>query len=232
VGDTSRGPRLYREFDKVGADRPLAIQAVGNAVGVSPGDPDYGSPWFGHGAPGVLRVTHRGGLITVDLATDYPVGPRPSGMTGEQARLAVQQVVYTAQGALQSRDPVRILVNDDPVRTIFGVPTLRPVAHADPGSTLAQVWVTDPSNGQVVTSPFTVTGVANAFEANVQWELMRGGAVVRHGFTTAQQCCTMAPYSFTVKAPAGRYTLVVHDSDASGGAGPAPWQDTKVVTVR
>jgi hypothetical protein len=42
----------------------------------------------------------------------------------------------------------------------------------------------------------------------------------------------MAPYSFRVKnVPPGDYTLVVHDSDPSGGEGPAPWTDTKAVTV-
>ena len=62
-------------------------------------------------------------------------------------------------------------------------------------------------------------------------QMKQGTAVVRKGFTTAQQCCVMAPYSFTVTAPAGHYTLVVHDSDASGNGAPL-WQDTKELTVR
>ena len=41
----------------------------------------------------------------------------------------------------------------------------------------------------------------------------------------------MSPYSFTVDAPPGSYTLVVHDTDPSGGEGLAPWRDTKDVTV-
>jgi hypothetical protein len=97
---------------------------------------------------------------------------------------------------------------------------------------LAQVWVIEPSEGAEVTSPFTVSGLAAAFEANVQWELMKGDQEIRRGFTTAEECCTMAPYSFRVKnVPPGDYTLVVHDSDPSGGEGPAPWTDTKAVTV-
>ena len=70
-----------------------------------------------------------------------------------------------------------------------------------------------------------MSGLAAAFEANVQWELMQGGTVVKKGFTTAEECCTMAPYSFTVDAPPGDYTIVVHDEDASG-EGPAR-QDTR-----
>ena len=63
------------------------------------------------------------------------------------------------------------------------------------------------------------------------WELKRGDAVVRNGFTTAQECCTLAPYSFTVTAPPGDYTLVVHDTDESDGEGVGTSQDTKDITV-
>jgi hypothetical protein len=97
---------------------------------------------------------------------------------------------------------------------------------------LAQVWVTSPSDGSTVHSPFTVEGVAASFEANVQWELRQGDVVVTRGYTTGQQCCTMAPYSFQVTAPPGEYTLVVHDEDASGEHPEGLWQDTKRVIVR
>jgi hypothetical protein len=114
---------------------------------------------------------------------------------------------------------------------VFGVPTSGPVARGSADSTLAQVWIIDPAQGAQVHSGFTVSGLAAAFEAHVQWELRRGGTVVKHGVTLARQCCTMAPYSFTVTAPPGDYTLVVHDDDPSGGAGPGPWQDSKDITV-
>jgi hypothetical protein len=41
----------------------------------------------------------------------------------------------------------------------------------------------------------------------------------------------MSPYSFTVDAPSGRYTLVVHDTDESDGEGIGTSQDTKDITV-
>ena len=78
---------------------------------------------------------------------------------------------------------------------------------------------------------FEVTGLASAFEANVVWELTQGDRVVRHGFTTAAECCTLSPYSFTVTATPGDYTLVVHDTDESGGEGIGTNQDTKNITV-
>jgi hypothetical protein len=54
---------------------------------------------------------------------------------------------------------------------------------------------------------------------------------VRHGFTTARECCTQSPYSFTVTAPPGDYTLVVHDTDESDGEGVGTSEDTKRVKV-
>jgi hypothetical protein len=41
----------------------------------------------------------------------------------------------------------------------------------------------------------------------------------------------MSPYTFKVQAAPGHYTLVVHDSDESGGEGFPPFEDTKQITV-
>lgn len=230
VGDTSRGPRLFREFTKVRADRDPAVEAVGAAVGVEASDPDYTSPWFGTSTTGV-SVGHSDGTITVDLATDSVYRERPDGMSKEEASIAIEQVVYTVQGTLQSRDPVQLLLNGSRSDMVLGVPTSEPLAQGQDFDVLAMVWIIEPAEGAQLQSPFKVAGLANAFEANVQWELMQGDAVVDSGFTTARECCTMAPYSFKVTAPPGDYTLVVHDSDPSDGEGFAPWQDTKNITV-
>ena len=42
----------------------------------------------------------------------------------------------------------------------------------------------------------------------------------------------LAPYSFTVTAAPGDYTLVVHDTDESDGEGIGTSQDTKDITVQ
>jgi hypothetical protein len=94
----------------------------------------------------------------------------------------------------------------------------------------AMLFIRTPTDGATVSSPFTVSGKAAAYEGNVQWELMSGSTVVRRGFTTTKVCCTLSPYSFTMKAPAGSYTLVVHDEDV--GEGPPPARDTVQVTVQ
>jgi hypothetical protein len=153
-------------------------------------------------------------------------------MTRAEAALAVQQLVYTAQAVAHERLPVTFLLEGRPAATLLGEPTDRPVAAAAADDVLSSVSVISPANGETVTSPFTVRGNAAAFEANVQWELRRGSAVIRRGFATAAECCTLSPYSFTVEAPPGDYSLVVHDEDVSDGEGNPPTQDTKRLTIR
>jgi len=156
---------------------------------------------------------------------------RPSGMTEQEASLAIEQLIYTAQAATQTRSPVQFTLNGQRTDAVLGVPTSEPLAQGQDFDVLAMMWIIEPAEGATLQSPFKVSGLANAFEANVQWELMQGNTVVDSGFTTARECCTMAPYSFRITASPGDYTLVVHDSDPSDGEGFAPWQDTKNITV-
>lgn len=230
VGETTRGPRLYREFHRVelSNDDPVSA-AVLEAVSVTPDDPDYRTPWPG-GTTAATVEQPPSDVITVDVS-----GPglrqRPGGMSVEEAELAIEQLVYTAQAAHQSRSPVQLLLDGNRTDTLLGVPVSEPLVQGAAEDVLAQVWIIDPAEGAEVTSPFEVSGLAAAFEANVVWELRDGDKVVEEGFTTARACCTMEPYSFEVSAPPGEYTLIVTDSDPSGGEGFGPWEDTKQVTV-
>lgn len=230
VGETTRGPRLYREFHRVELinDDPVSTAAF-EAVTVAPHDPDYRTPWPG-GTTVATAEQAPADVITLDVR-----GPglreRPAGMSPEEADLAVEQLVYTAQAAHQSRSPVQFLLEGSRTDTLLGVPVSEPVAQGAAEEVLAQVWIIDPAEGAEVTSPFEVSGLAAAFEANVVWELRDGDKVVEQGFTTARACCKMEPYSFEVSAPPGEYTLIVTDSDASGGEGFGPWKDTKQITV-
>lgn len=232
VGETSRGPRLFREFHLVETryDKPQA--ALVEAMAGSPDDPDYRTDWPG-GALVYFGFDGIGddGVITISLTTEeVDLHDRPSGMTEQEASLAIEQLIYTAQAATQTRAPVQFILNGGHTDTVLGVPTSEPLSQGQDFDVLAMVWIIDPSEGVEVQSPFTVTGLANAFEANVQWELMQGDVVFDSGFTMARECCIMAPYSFKVNAPPGDYTLVVHDSDPSDGE-VGPTYDTKNITV-
>jgi hypothetical protein len=232
VGATGHGPRLFREFHRA-LTSSAPTTAVQDAVDAQPDDPDYRVPWPAGTSVGDVRPDAAG--ITVDLLS--PAGAslrnRPAGMSDAEARVALQQVVYTAQAASQSTAPVQLLLDGRQTDTILGVPAAAPISRAPASDVLALVWVIDPSEGARVHSDVQVHGLANTFEANVQWELMQDGSVVQQGSTTAARAFTMAPYSFTISGVApGQYTLVVHDEDASGGAsGIEPWQDTKNITV-
>ena len=240
VGDTGQGPRLYREFHPGIGGNPLD-QAVADAVGRTPDDPDYRSPWPA-GTEVQASFDGTGDDGQIGLAITGAPAQRPDGMSRAEAEMAVQQLVWTAQAATQTTAPVAMSLGGDHTLTILGVPVNEPLARGNETDTLAQVWIIDPAQGSTVQDGFTVNGVGAFFEANVGWELHQGGlygpvvASNADNPVMAEECCTMAPYTFTVDLPdgaqPGEYTLRVHDEDMSGGEGFAPFEDTKTVTLQ
>jgi hypothetical protein len=227
VGETASGPRLFPEVrrvtDATGSDLQVAVD---EALRGSPKDPDYQNPFKALGVN--AEATVDSGAVTIDLSA--PVD-RPSGLDPKSAKAAVQALVWSADAAAQSDQPVTFAVNGAPVAKVLGVTTASPVARASEDSVLSTVLISSPAQGATVPTQFKVEGRAATFEANVVWELKRGDQTVRNGFTTAQECCTLTPYSFTVTVPPGDYTLVVHDTDESDGEGVGTSQDTKDITV-
>ena len=243
VGDTGQGPRLYREFHpSIGGD-PLG-QALSDAVGRTPDDPDYRSPWpDGTEVSSSFDGAGEDGLVSITVSSPggSTLHDRPAGMDGAEAEMAVQQLVYTAQAAVQATAPVEFRLDGGRTDQLLGVPVSEPLARGDATSTLAQVWIISPGEAAEVSDGFKVSGIGAFFEANVAWELRQGGEdgpVVASNAdrpVMAAECCTMAPYSFAVDvpdgAPPGDYTLIVHDEDMSGGEGFQPFRDTKSVTL-
>ncbi len=227
VGSTAVGPRLFAERHRVMDASGIALQAaVQEALTGSPFDPDYENPLSGLGV--TATATAKGGLVTVDLSEPLP---RPAGMDEEEAQLAVQSLVWTADAAAPGSGPVSFTVDGAPATEVLGIDTSAPVERASADSVLSVVSIATPTEGAVVPTRFEVTGQAATFEANVVWELKRGEEVVRQGFTTARECCALSPYSFEVTAVPGDYTLVVHDTDESDGEGIGTSADTKRITV-
>jgi hypothetical protein len=227
VAETGSGPRLYREFHRITTADPATDAVLEMLAGPTGVDPDYRSHWP-PGAGLADPVTAADGTITVDLT-----GVGSARVGSELAHLTVQQLVFTVQGALQSTDPVRLLVDGEPVEELWGaVGTAEPVARGDAYALRSLVQIDEPAEGAEVGREVEVTGEAAVFEATVRWEVLRDGEVVESGFTTTAEGQRFAPYSFTVRlARAGEYTVRVSEDDPSDGEGRPPLTDDKTVTV-
>ena len=229
---TPAGDRLYREFHqvRVGAGEELGSPAVRELLAREGGvDPAYRSAWP-RGWTLRAPVRHADGVITVDLAGPAAGGQLPSQASGE---LAVRQLVYTVQGALGSVDPVRILVGGQTVRQLWGrVDVAAPQGRDDPYKVRSPIQIDNPGYGARVARTFRVTGEAAVFEATLNWQVLRGSTVVRHGFATTAEGQKFSPYSFELTLDPGTYTLRVSQEDLSAGEGRPPITDSKSITVR
>ena len=216
--------RLFREFVRASVTQPSGAETKARAaLTVAMADPPAGSSYVSAWA-GVrpLSVTiDDADRIVVTLSDGLPSGsPVPAG-------LALQQLVWTAQAAVgQGTRPVVVSVEGGG-EVAPGVPSgrehQRPSGQAAVYAVLSPIWVDAPARGAVVKAgaPLTVTGVASTFEANVEWELLRGGASVEKGFTTALQAApARGTYEFTTTndLAAGSYVLRVFSSSAQDGS--------------
>ncbi|MFL5921330.1 MAG: GerMN domain-containing protein [Gaiellaceae bacterium] len=169
----------------------------------------------------LLGIGIRNGLATVDLTSEYQSG---GGSHSMQMRLG--QVVYTLT-QFPTVQKVRFRLDGTPVNVFSseGIVLDHPVGRDDYADLLPPITVTKPAPDTRVTSPVTVSGSANVFEANVTVEILNAkGDVVGKTFTTAT-CGTgcrgtySVPVTFKVKKEQPG-TIVVHDDDAAGTGKP------------
>lgn len=221
VGDTPGGPRLYREFLTPTGGVSAETFALDAALHGDSRDPDYRSPWPADASAGAYAMSSD--LIRITLTGD--LHDRPAGMSADDARLAIEQVVRTAQGVFgQGRVPVQIALDDGPTDQVLGVPTSEPLGNAPDLSVLAHVSLSDPSEGQVVDNdqPFVVRGAANSFEGNVVTRIQRweGTEVVAEEPTIAGTYENkLFPFEVTFdlsSVPPGDYVVISRTDDPSG----------------
>lgn len=231
LGDTERaGPRLYREF-RPGEGDP--VPGTLELLATPPRDPDYRTAW----RPGQLQ-----GIVTADDVLEVVVDPsvrtRPAGMSGAEARAALQQVLYSLQAAHQSRIPVLFRTEDGPIDEVLGVPTPTMLRNGSMLKTLSHVSLTSPEQGATVGGDtLKVSGVGNSFEANLGWEIRQGDQVVDRGFATTAGWMEdkLFPFETSVDvsglAP-GDYTFWVTTDDPTGGTeGVGAMTDDKAFTI-
>lgn len=220
------GIRLAREARDLAGEDP-AREAVETMI-EGPEDPDYVTTW--NPDTEVLSVTDQGGTIDVDLSEEA----RTANVGSEGAERMIQQLVYTVTEAVDEQAAVRLLIEGEPAGELWGVVTWEePVRRADPMDVRLFVQIDSPTEGEVTSSPLTVEGEANTFEANVPWRVLDDtGAEVEAGAAMAAEGMTFSPFSFTVELEPGTYTVQVLEDDPSGGEAPGePMTDTRTVVV-
>ena len=226
VGDTPDGPRLYLEFRQFtsvpgATDVQVALKtAVVTALTGPPLDPDYRTRWPDIGS-GLRNVEVVDGSIRIDL---YPSATQAHGLPAAERHAAIEQLIQTAQGAVQQRLPVQFLVNGNPSAEILGLPASEPLANGPVLDTLALVSLTTPSEGMQVDNdePLVVQGAGNSFEGNIVTRIQRW-----EGTYIVDQLPAIAgwgedrlfPFEVTfdlTDVPPGDYVVISQTDDPSG----------------
>lgn len=165
----------------------------------------------------LLDVAIDDGTAVVDLSAEFVSG---GGSLSMQLRAA--QVVFTLV-QFDTVDDVTFLIDGEPVDGLGGegVPATE-VDRSDFGAVTPLVLVTSPLPGERVTSPLTVEGISNTFEATVLYEVLDAeGSTLADGFTTAT-AGTGTWGEFTVEVPLegaapGPITLVAFQENMEDG---------------
>jgi spore germination protein GerM len=130
----------------------------------------------------ILGVAIEGSLLEVDLSSEFESG---GGSLSMQLRVA--QVVYTGT-QFEGIDAVRILIDGDRRDALGGegIAIAEPLTRRDFEDFAPNVVPETPKPGEAITSPVTVSGFANVFEANVVIQVTdKNGDVLVETFTTA-----------------------------------------------
>ena len=230
TSETAQGFRLVREVHQVskvendlGDDKGFNSLVMLVDGQLPPFDGDHRTLW--NNGTKVNSVSVVEGVATVDLT----LGRISLGAESEQR--AIDQMVWT----LIENDPAVTSVKF----TIDGLVSESLAGHVDfsqvftPAPSyevLASVWI-DLLDRSDVSNPVSITGSACTFEANVAWELTKGGDVVSSGATTAATACPdRSDWSIDLGELApGNYVLKVSDTSAEDGS--LIFEDTKAFTV-
>ena len=217
---------LYREFVRTtvpaeASPAQKAKAAVGVAMNAQPftNYEPYVQPWSG---TRVENVTVTPSLITITLSDGGA-----AGLTADQSRLGVAELVWTAQGAVGAGNiPVKFVIGDGST-TLFGIyPTNKTYNRPTKYLTyqdLAPIWITFPERDQVFHAgvPVVAKGESCAFEATTAWTLSRNGNTVKSGTTMATSGCpARGTWGVSLgKLGPGRYTLRMYEASMAEGVG-------------
>lgn len=239
LGDVNGADRLFREFlpsPAASSGDPIS-EAVRIMTQGEPLDPDYTSPW--DPASSISSSVSTRNVITLDISSDALA----QRLDEEDARLALQQLVFTATAAASDgglitggeASSVVVLVDGTADYRAFGSVDLGGQLTRDTG-VLAPVWIIDPQQGvELGSESLTVHGLGPAGDDSVVWRIDRrsegsaGGTDLFLDGVVDIVPADGAPgaYSFAVGLPPGSYDITVSAPSGDGVA-----EDSKSVVVR
>jgi hypothetical protein len=236
VGDTPYGPRLYREWHRI----PDGASMIGGAMlpMVAPLDPDYRTLWDTGGDRAPYTTVDVGDDVTRIEIVDRALLDRPAGVSDEEARLALQAVVYSASAEAGHDMAIEFLLDGKPADRVLGVPLDGPVTRLPQLDVLATVSISNPGQNRVVSGVFSADGRASSFEGSVPWTLTsrESGEVVRRGTAQGSMEDHLTPWStgpidVSDLAP-GAYVFTASTDDPVGPPeSKGPVTDTRTVFV-
>ncbi len=151
-------------------------------------------------------------------------GTPDTGEVGEAVGPTASPVAEVSEPAVVVETPSAVST-PAPEPTVDETPAAAPERDAsevcDGRETEAFIEVLTPTDGTVVSSPFTVTGCGNTFEASYSWRVvLADGTVVDEGFgtmTCGSGCVGTFTEELTVTG-SGPATLVVYENSAEDGS--------------
>ena len=230
AGDAPDGLRLFREFTR-GTTADALNEAAHIVDGGAANDPDYRTLWPGQTISAVSATDE---AIVVQLEADA-FTEAPDGMSKREAKLAIQQLIYTLQGVQQDRLPVQFTRATGPAR-LFGISIEEPIEQAPALRVLNHVNITSPDHGATVSpGPLQIDGVANSFEANVVCSVEEGDREPTPFTADGWMGNKLFPFAGELDLSgmaAGAVTISCSTDDPSDGEGIGAMTDTKVVTIQ
>ncbi|MCC5671699.1 GerMN domain-containing protein [Kocuria rhizophila] len=223
VGTGDQAGYLFREFrtpETTDVADPVARAAI-TVTASSPSDPDYRTLWTAVDSVGTS--VSPSGTVTVDL----PAAAVAAQLSEEDARMALQQMVYTVSAAAvtaglldaSTAKEVRILVDGRTGYRAFGSVDLNDPLTRDP-AVAAPIWLVDPQTGADPGSPVTVFARVLPSVHDVRWEIVSGERRVKGDSVKAASPGTDPTVGTelrtTVDLAPGKYTFRVVGTDDHG----------------
>jgi hypothetical protein len=183
-------------------------------------DPDYRSAWPAGADVGHASISE--GTITLDLG-GATGGPASGFATGDAtARMAVQQLVWTATAQVPGSTGVRLLLDGVPATSLWGTALDTGVLSRGPAAdVLAPIWIIDPQQGTVQGHRFTVSVAGIVFEATMRLRVrdrVSGAVVYDETVHLSGGAPAQGTASLTLNLPSGGYSIegyVVSERDGS-----------------